>query len=87
MCIRDRRSKTSNVANLKGALLPLIAVAFGLEQRSWFNTWLTLRERAGLNCSVDSFTMPRPFRSGTFTGKPITATQSSCWLRELLCYP
>jgi hypothetical protein len=78
-------SKTSTTVQKKTRFLPLTGPLKGLNDVMWIDTWMKLRAQAKLKspdgrnpliCSVTS--------SGQFTDRPLSASQASKWLRDIL---
>lgn len=72
-----------------GRLLPVAGVLPGLSGELWAIQWLDHRCKLGLTSSKSCPTMPAPVAVGGWTKHPLTSSEASVWLRELLapCSP
>lgn len=72
-----------------GRLLPVAGVLPGLSGQLWTVAWLQNRKHLGLRASTESPTMPAPVAAGGWTKGPLSASEASVWLREILmpCTP
>jgi hypothetical protein len=77
-------SKTSTTADKKRTFLPLTALLKGISTDQWCQTWIQLREDAGLKFGEGCIPMQSVTASGTFSGFPLEPGDASKWLRELL---
>lgn len=70
-------------------LLPVAGVNPGLSGLNWASEWLDKRLKAGLQASMVRPTMPAPTAGGDWSRLPLTASEGSVWLREILspCSP
>ena len=65
-------------------LLPVAGVLPGLTGYDWATAWLTKRLDAGLRASLKQPTMPAPLAAGGWSGHPLSSSEASIWLREIL---
>ena len=65
-------------------LLPVAGVVPGLTGLDWVSAWLEHRAKAGLCASMSQPTMPCPVSGGGWSLQPLTSSEASVWLRELL---
>eukprot|EP00435_Cladocopium_sp_Y103_P065166 s958_g27.t1 len=65
-------------------LLPVAGVIPGLSGLNWPEQWLQKRQEAGLHASMTRPMMPAPTAGGDWTLQPLSASEGSVWLRELL---
>ena len=65
-------------------LLPVAGVIPGLSGLNWAAEWLRKRLQAGLQASMCKPTMPAPVAGGEWSKVPLTSSEASVWLRELL---
>ena len=65
-------------------LLPVAGVVPGLSGLNWSEQWLHNRKEAGLEASMANPTMPAPVADGSWSKPPLTASEGSVWLREIL---
>lgn len=65
-------------------LLPVAGVVPGLTGLDWVSAWLEHRAKAGLRASMSQPTMPCPVSGGGWSLQPLTSSEASVWLRELL---
>ena len=65
-------------------LLPVAGVIPGLSGLNRAAEWLRKRLQAGLQASMNKPTMPAPIAGGEWSKVPLTASEASVWLRELL---
>ena len=80
-----RLTKTSSTAEKKSMLLPVTGILDGLSINKWFDTWSEKREQTGLKTfSTEVPVMPGVLINGKWDKAPISTTQGSKWLRELL---
>ena len=84
-------SKTSTTAQKKTTYLPQAAPVNGLETFNWPGTWLRLRTRYGLpepgtlNAAGEVMAMiTKVDSSGHFSEEPLTASDATRWLQEIL---
>eukprot|EP00435_Cladocopium_sp_Y103_P001432 s3880_g1.t1 len=77
---KTSKKKRTNIVRL----LPVAGVIPGLSGLNWPEQWLRNRKHAGLIASMTSPTMPAPTAAGGWTRQPLTASEGSVWLREIL---
>ena len=65
-------------------LLPVAGFVPGLTGLDWVSAWLEHRAKAGLRASMSEPTMPCPVSGGGWSLQPLTSSEASVWLRELL---
>ena len=65
-------------------LLPVAGVVPGLTGLDWVRAWLDNRSKLGLKASMTQPTMPCPISGGGWSMQPLTSSEASIWLRELL---
>ena len=65
-------------------LLPVAAVLPGLAGGNWAEHWLHKRAELGLRASMKQPTMPAPLMDGGWTSHPLSSSEASIWMRELL---
>ena len=65
-------------------LLPVAGVLPGLSGLNWAAEWLRKRSVLGLRASMKQPTMPAPLAGGGWTCQPLTSTEASTRLREIL---
>ena len=65
-------------------LLPAAGVIPGLSGLNWASEWLRKRAQVGLQASMSRPTMPAPVAGGQWSKLPLTASEASVWLREVL---
>lgn len=72
-----------------GRLLPVAGVLPGISGQLWAVAWLQHRKELGVQASRDSPTMPAPIASGGWSSLPLTSSEASVWLREIIapCTP
>ena len=78
------KHKTSHVAHDRSLLLPLICLGRGLYSEPWANSWLASREHFGLGSTGPSLPTYCE-RKSSFGALPMSATEATLWLRDLLC--
>ena len=78
------KHKTSHVAHDRSLLLPLLCLGRGLYSEPWANSWLASREHFGLGSTGPSLPTYCE-RKGSFGSLPMSATEATLWLRDLLC--
>jgi hypothetical protein len=77
--------KTSSTAEKKAMLLPVTGIIDGLEHSNWFDKWVNDRTSAGLpNINCESPLMPGVLVNGKWDKAPLSTSQASKWIRELL---
>ena len=77
--------KTAKKRRLKVLrLLPAAGVLPGVSGHDWASKWLSNRRESGLVASVTCPTMPAPVKVGGWTNLPLTSSEASVWLREIL---
>ena len=77
------KHRTSRARELRGRLLPLMALSRGLLSFSWARNWVLARKEAGLEFGGLP-TLPPPNPAGGWHDRPLTASEGVIWLRELL---
>ena len=77
---KTSKKRRTNVVRL----LPVAGVLPGLSGLNWAEEWLIKRKQLGLKASMSQPTMPAPVAGGGWTLQPLTATEASTWLREIL---
>jgi hypothetical protein len=65
-------------------LLPVAGVIPGVSGCDWASCWLQKRFDMGLRASMQQPTMPAPMASGEWSGHPLSSSEASVWLREIL---
>jgi hypothetical protein len=65
-------------------LLPVAGALPGLSGLIWADEWLKKRKECGLRASMQQPTMPAPVSGGTWATLPLSASEASTWLREIL---
>ena len=65
-------------------LLPVAGVLPGLSGQMWAVHWILKRRQAGLNASLLQPTMPSPVIGGGWNKLPLSSSEASVWLREIL---
>ena len=65
-------------------LLPVAGVLPGVSGCDWATQWLKKRAEMGLRASMQEPTMPAPTSAGGWTRQPLTSSEASVWMRELL---
>ena len=78
------KHKTSNLARDKSLLLPLICLGRGLYHEPWADAWLASRQHFGLDATGPALPTFCE-RTGTFGTLPMSSTEATLWLRDLLC--
>ena len=78
------KHKTSHVAHDRSLLLPLICLGRGLFSEPWANSWLASREHFGFAGSDPSLPTYCE-RTSSFGSLPMSSTEATLWLRDLLC--
>ena len=77
--------KTANKRRSKVVrLLPVAAVVPGISGYNWAEHWLQKRIDMKLRGSLQQPMMPAPTADGTWSQQPLTSSEASVWLRELL---
>ena len=77
--------KTANKRRSKVVrLLPVAAVVPGISGYNWAKHWLQKRIDMKLRGSLQQPMMPAPTADGTWSQQPLTSSEASVWLRELL---
>lgn len=80
-----RLTKTSSTAEKKAMLLPVTGILDGLSNNKWFDSWETSRKESGLCTNDKSYPlMPGVLVNGKWDKAPLSTSQASKWLRELL---
>ena len=84
-------SKTSNTAQKKSSILPIVVPLCLLETTDWAGKWIQLREKSGLpdigSRDDEGYllpAMPTVLKSGSFTSQPLDSTSAGVWLREII---
>eukprot|EP00435_Cladocopium_sp_Y103_P061011 s1864_g22.t1 len=65
-------------------LLPVAGVLPGLTGLDWASAWLSKRLQCGLKACMSQPTMPAPLACGGWSPQPLSSSEASVWLRELL---
>ena len=78
------KHKTSHVAHDRSLLLPLICLGRGLYSEPWASSWLASREHFGLGGEGPALPTYCE-RSSSFGRLPMSSTEATLWLRDLLC--
>ena len=65
-------------------LLPVAGVIPGLSGYDWATCWLQKRMDMGLQASMKQPTMPAPVATGGWSNHPLSSSEASVWLREIL---
>eukprot|EP00435_Cladocopium_sp_Y103_P001816 s3431_g1.t1 len=65
-------------------LLPVAGVLPGLTGLDWATAWLSKRVQFGLRACMSQPTMPAPLSGGGWSLQPLTSSEASVWLREIL---
>ena len=65
-------------------LLPVAGVIPGVSGCDWAQSWLDKRAALGLKASMQQPTMPAPISGGGWTNQPLSSSEASIWLREIL---
>ena len=65
-------------------LLPVAGVIPGLSGYDWATCWLQKRLDMGLQASMQQPTMPAPVATGGWSNHPLSSSEASIWLREIL---
>ena len=80
-----RDHKCASATERKMVLMPLVATSPGLGHPipGWIDEWLHVRELSGLKF-VDHPTMPSRLVTGEWSTEPMSASEGSAWLKELL---
>ena len=76
-------SKTSLSLDARTRFLPYVALGHGVTGKDWASRWLQARqaERLGFDdCALPSFSE----RKGCWVSAPMSASEGTCWLREVL---
>ena len=80
-----RLTKTSSTAEKKAMLLPVTGILDSLSDFDWFEQWITDRSNSGLTRINQEFPlMPGVLINGAWDKAPLSTTQASKWLREIL---
>ena len=87
-------TKTSTSAQKATTFLPMTALSQGLFGDDWAQTWLRLRKQMGLRdvtepvthatCRPSEPMMPQISHAGKFGSLPLSSSDASRWLREIL---
>jgi len=83
---RTKRHKTANISKL-ALMLPLVAFSCGLQDKSWGDKWFQLRDE--LEKQLDDgfsvpYVLPAVLRNNTWASRPMTTSEGSIFLREIL---
>jgi len=88
---RTLYTKTSNTAKKRTTFLPVVVPLNLLETSNWAEKWLQVRERSGLpeigSRDSEGFmlpAMPNIDHNGNWSNTPLSASDASKWLRELV---
>ena len=65
-------------------LLSVAGVLPGVSGCDWATHWLKKRAEMGLRASMQEPTMPAPMSGGGWTRQPLSSSEASMWMRELL---
>lgn len=65
-------------------LLPVAGVLPGLSGQMWAVHWILKRRQEGLKASLLEPTMPSPLITGGWNKLPLSSSEASVWLREIL---
>lgn len=76
------RHKTATTAEKLTKFLPLIAPAIGVSDTKWGLSWIAAREATNMTWTAPL--LPAPNSKGGWTDRPLTAGESTQWLREIL---
>ena len=83
--INVRLTKTSSSAEKKAMLLPITGVLDGLSSNKWFDVWKQSRIDSGLSLNDKNYPLvPGVLINGKWDKAPLSTSQASKWLRELL---
>ena len=77
---KTAKKRRTNVVRL----LPVAGVIPGVSGLNWAEGWLANRRKLGLRASMTQPTMPAPTADGRWSLQPLSASEASTWLRELL---
>ena len=77
---KTSRKRRTNVVRL----LPVAGVLPGLSGLNWAAEWPKKRKQLGLRASMSQPTMPAPLAGDGWSLQPLSASEASTWLRELL---
>jgi len=75
--------KTGQAAKRAGRLLPLVACSVGVSGLPWARSWLSLRQRAGLNAKSDRTLMPELLAGWSFGAGRMTTSAGIILLRDI----
>ncbi|CAE7229698.1 unnamed protein product [Symbiodinium sp. CCMP2592] len=78
------KHKTSHAARDRSILLPLICLGRGLYHKPWADAWLASRRHFGLDSTGPALPTYCE-RTGKFGKAPMSSTEATLWLRDLLC--
>ena len=80
------KRKTSVTAEQKRRLLPLVGLGKGLYRKSWAESWFASRSQEGVD--QGKYTLPAYSEAlQTFLERPMSSTEGTLWLRQLLINP
>ena len=65
-------------------LLPVAGVIPGVSGCNWALHWLNKRRELGLSASLHQPVMPAPMSGGGWAKQPLSSSEASIWLREIL---
>ena len=84
---RTRKHKTANIMKI-ALLLPLVGFSCGLFTSSWGDAWFKMRESMATEGLDDGFTvpfvLPAVLYNNTWASRPMTTSEGSIMLREIL---
>ena len=83
---RTKKHKTANMSK-RALMLPLVGFSCGLQNKSWGDVWFSLRDR--LESELDDgfsvpYILPAILRNNLWANRPMTTSEGSIFLRELL---
>jgi hypothetical protein len=81
---RGSMVKTAISKENKKQMMPMVAPARGLLAGSWAANWMSERRIQGLDLVSFDFLLPSPGAEGRWHNHPVTSSQASAWLREIL---
>ncbi|CAE7853945.1 unnamed protein product, partial [Symbiodinium necroappetens] len=78
------KHKTSQASHDRSLLLPLICLGQGLYEKPWADAWVASRAHFGMDATGPALPTYCE-RTSSFGQGPMSATEATLWLRELLC--
>lgn len=77
--------KMASTAERKTVIFPVVATSPGLgrDDPCWIDEWMQAREESGLEL-IQNPTLPQVLSNGTFGTEPMTASEGSMWIKDLL---